>query len=180
MVTGSKPSSTRHDVEAVLKPDPRRFAPRILGWIICWPWDMLCSLIANNPVQLIVIFLATEIRAALDEITQGEFKDIEQDLVIDEPLPASPLVEPVSIAITERLASPPVVEPSSAPPAGSIIAAQPVPALQLASAAMLGAAYPEDPWYAPRLPAGQDDESTRGPAVWTPPQMRIFGQPSQN
>lgn len=180
MVTGSKPSSTRHDVEAVLKPDPRRFAPRILGWIICWPWDMLCSLIANNPVQLIVIFLATEIRAALDEITQGEFKDIEQDLVIDEPIPSTPHVEPLSAAITERLAPPLTVEPSAGPPVGPIVAAQPAPTLQAMSAATLGAAYPEDPWYAPRLPAGQDDASTREPAVWTPPQMRIFGQPSQN
>lgn len=181
MVTGSKSSSTRADVEAVLKPDPRRFAPRILGWIICWPWDVLCSLIANNPLQLMLIFLAKEIRAGLDEITQGEFRDIERDLTFDEPAPVlRPDPTPV---VAERMTAPVVVEPVVVQPVAPVMPVTQVPQPQeqqgMSTAALL-AAYPDDPWYAPRLGAGQDDNSTREAAVWTPPQIRMFGQPSAN
>ena len=103
MVTGSRPSSARHDVEAVLKPDPRRFAPSILSWMICWPWDMLWSLIANNPVQLVLVALATEIRAGLDEITQREFKAIEDDLALESELPKPPAAPATPAIVADRL-----------------------------------------------------------------------------
>ncbi len=184
MVTGSKPTSTRADVEAVLKPDPRRFAPRILSWILCWPWDMLCSLIANNPLQLMVIFVAKEVRAGLDEITQGEFKDIEQDLIFDEPS-VKPAPEPIMPAVVNERMTPPVaIEPivaktPVAQPAPTVAATAPVLQPAMSSAALL-AAYPDDPWYASRLPAGHDDVAPRETPVWTPPQIRMLGQASVN
>lgn len=205
MVTGSNFSSNRRDVEAVLKPDPRRFAARIIGWIVCWPWDLLGELIVNNPFKLIFGIAATEVRAAFDEITYGEFRDIERDLELDEPRESKPAVEsqlPVTVA-TERLsAASPALYPVTAP---NSIALQSAP-LQTAQgtvphavssvtfydpaatplgtpshSAVTNPASANDPWLTPRQPASvAEPTATPTVPVWTPPQIRMFGQPSSN
>lgn len=179
MVTGSRPSSARHDVEAVLKPDPRRFAPRILSWMICWPWDMLWELIANNPVQLVLVALATEIRAGLDEITQREFKAIEDDLALESELPKPPVAPATPAVVADRMVA--TVRAESVTATAPTLPSQPVMQSALATPYAPTTPVPEDdPWYAPSQTTGKDDATSSDRPVWTPPQYRVFGQTSNN
>ena len=79
MVTASNCLSARHDAEAVLKPDPRSHVGRLLGWVLCWPWDLAWTLLVHNPIRELVRIFVAEIRSTLDEITRGELSQIETD-----------------------------------------------------------------------------------------------------
>jgi len=74
-------------VDSITRPDPRLHAEQILLWIICWPWNLVWTLLVHNPLRHIVQFAVVEVRATLEEISSGEFKEIERDLTISEPLP---------------------------------------------------------------------------------------------
>lgn len=138
MVTGSSSSSVRRDAEAVLRPDPRRHVSHILGWVFCWPWDLVWMLIVHNPIQEILCIIANEIRSTFDDITRGELQDIERDFVCDRPIESQPVML-VTQSTLPKVAAP-TEEPAkveATAPARSPIGA-------------LGPLYPEDPWYGSR------------------------------
>ena len=82
MVTGTDLRSREREVDSITRPDPRQHAEHILLWILCWPWNLLWTALVHNPVRHIVQFLIVELRATLEEISSGEFQEIERDLVI--------------------------------------------------------------------------------------------------
>jgi hypothetical protein len=58
--------------------------------MICWPWNLVWTLLVHNPLRHMVQFAVVEVRATLDEISSGEFKEIERDLAISEYAPVRP------------------------------------------------------------------------------------------
>lgn len=62
-------------------PDPHVNAPQILAWAICWPWNLLWTVFAYNPLRYFVEFAVTEFRTALQEISSGQFRDIQNELL---------------------------------------------------------------------------------------------------
>ncbi len=134
MVTGSSSSSVRYDAEAVLRPDPRRHVSRVLGWIFCWPWDLVWTLLVHNPIRELVCIVLGEIRSTLDDISRGELSDIESDFECE----------------TTRLSlqPPAAATTSAAAPQPLTAAPESLPEPPSTSAAV--AATPEDAWYAMR------------------------------
>lgn len=92
MVTSSDLRSLGRELDSVTRPDPRQYVEQILLWMICWPWNLVWTLLVHNPLRQIVQFVVIEVRSTLEEISSGEFKEIERDLAIEEvPLaPAAP------------------------------------------------------------------------------------------
>ena len=171
MVTGSSSPSGRHDVEAVLKPDPLRFVGRLLGWIICWPWDLFWALCMQNPFRYLFGFAVQEVRAALDEITSGEFREIEQDLCIDPPavVAASRIAAPETAVVGDRQALP--KQAAAVAPVKASVAPAPMTSL-----------YPtDDPWYAAASPtAARDSAETSYSGLWTQHDVGSRNRPSAN
>ncbi len=165
MVTGSSSSSGRHDAEAVLKPDPLRFVGRLVGWVICWPWDLFWALCMQNPFRYLFGFAVQEIRVALDEITSGEFREIEQDLSLDPP----PVVAVPRAATTQT----PVVAERQTQPAQQPAVVAPAPMTSL---------YPsDDPWYAAASPSpGRDSGEPSYSGLWTQHDIASRNRPSAN
>jgi len=67
-------------IERITCPDPGHHYGQILSWVICWPWNLLWTLMVHNPFRYIAVFVLREIRSTLDEIASGEFSQIERDL----------------------------------------------------------------------------------------------------
>ena len=169
MVTGSSLSLGRHDAEVVLKPDPLRFVGRILSWIICWPWDLFWALCMQNPLRYLFGFAVQEVRAALDEITSGEFREIEQDLSLDPP----PVVA-VPRATTPE--TPVAVDRQSLPKAPA-----PIVSVAVAPAPMTSLYPTDDPWYSPPSPpAGRDSPESAYSGLWTQHDVGSRNRPSAN
>ena len=74
MVTSSNLRSPGRNVDSITRPDPRLHAEQILLWMICWPWNLVWTLLVHNPLRHMVQFAVVEVRATLDEISSGEFK----------------------------------------------------------------------------------------------------------
>ena len=107
------------------RPDPREHAGQIVAWAICWPWNLLWTLVVYNPLRYVLRFLFHEIRSTLDEIATGEFSDIERELNENEfaetdrrvaPLVAQPNLPTESCVRTEIPAA------SAEPPEYSVVA----------------------------------------------------------
>jgi hypothetical protein len=89
-VTNSK---VHQDMDAVTRPDPRTYSPRILCWILFWPWNLAWSVCVNNPFRYMGQFIVRLIRSTFEEISSGEFKSIEAELSLDQP-PEPPAIRP--------------------------------------------------------------------------------------
>lgn len=79
MVTGtdfSRPCT----IEGITRPDPRHHYGQIISWVICWPWNLLWTLVVHNPFRYIFQFTLHEIHSTLDEISTGEFSEIARDM----------------------------------------------------------------------------------------------------
>lgn len=156
------------------RPDPRLHAEQIILWVLCWPWNLVWTLLVHNPLRHMLQFVVVEVRATLEEISSGEFQEIERDLIIGDAVPepvdvvdlcgaadtvsvpASDTIvtvpEPTPVASPERL-------PAEAQRAAPAATTRPVPASPPAyvppPAPNHTAAQPvKDPWLAG--PSGQD------------------------
>jgi hypothetical protein len=97
-------STVRQELDTVTRPDPLTYAPKILCWILFWPWNLAWSVCVNNPFRYTGHVVVKLIRSTFEEISTGEFKNIEAELSLDQSVtaPAAPVVptalEPVSVA----------------------------------------------------------------------------------
>lgn len=87
MVTTSDIRSPGQDVDSVTRPNPRMNAEQILVWMICWPWSLVWTLLVHNPLRHVVQFAFVEVLTTLEEISCGEFQEIERDLTMSDPPP---------------------------------------------------------------------------------------------
>jgi len=88
MATSSDPGGIGRSSLAV--PDPRLNASQILAWAICWPWNLLWTVCAYNPLAWLIDIAVREFRSGLEEISSGQFREIERELMGDDnALPAS-------------------------------------------------------------------------------------------
>ena len=62
-------------------PDPKLNASQILAWVICWPWNALWTVCAYNPVFWLIEIAVREFRSGLEEISTGQFREIERELM---------------------------------------------------------------------------------------------------
>jgi hypothetical protein len=62
-------------------PDPKLNASQILAWVICWPWNVLWTVCAFNPVFWLIEVVVREFRSGLEEISTGQFREIERELM---------------------------------------------------------------------------------------------------
>ncbi len=71
-------------------PDPKLNASQILAWAICWPWNLLWTVCAYNPIFWLIEVAVREFRSGLEEISSGQFREIERELMGEAAIP--PLV----------------------------------------------------------------------------------------
>lgn len=180
MVTGSDLRSREREVDSITRPDPRQHAEQILLWVLCWPWNLLWTALVHNPVRHIVQFLIVELRATLEEISSGEFQEIERDLVIGEPLPEANRVQESTDDDTVAMepgdtvmAAAPVLKaairtpeprPAELPPAAAVAAQSRLPNSAPVytpppEPAHLAAQSTEDPWFGSGKSEGEDKDA---------------------
>ena len=111
-------------------PDPKLNASQILAWAICWPWNLLWTVCAYNPVFWLIEVAVREFRSGLEEISSGQFREIDRELMVETATP--PLVVAPSLAGAERSAlvvGDPLLDwpPEAGPPANENKRIQPAP-----------------------------------------------------
>lgn len=103
-------STDRRDIDSVTRPDPLTYAPKILCWIIFWPWNLVWSVFVNNPFRYMGQFIVKVIRSTFEEISSGEFKKIEAELSLEPP----PIPTNVAPTTNSRSVTPSYIAPSIA------------------------------------------------------------------
>lgn len=123
MVSGSTNHRRRNSIEGLTRPDPREYVQQILAWAICWPWNLVWTVCVYNPFRYVGEFVVKEFGSALDEISSGQFREIESDLSIDElrasnrpAMPTSMRDVDTSKATIHSTAQPVLTESNSAEP----------------------------------------------------------------
>lgn len=176
-------------------PDPKLNASQILAWVICWPWNVLWTVCAFNPVFWLIEVAVREFRSGLEEISTGQFREIEWELtggadapeiaiaphavlsgrsalVVGDPLPGWSTGSSLSMA--EYVQSPAVaVRPARSPAMG----AEPSAACDTRSEtlveeaqqnAAVGDGRESDSWSWVPPGVASDRRSTQQPANWYP------------
>ncbi len=176
-------------------PDPGLNASQILAWVICWPWNVLWTVCAFNPAFWLIEVAVREFRSGLEEISTGQFREIERELtggasvaaivaaphsalsgrselVVADPLPGwesgSDLSGAESLQLQAAAMRPewsPAVEPES--PAASDSRKE-SPVVEKANDAAVADGSESDSWSWAPPSAAKDRRGTQQPANWYP------------
>ena len=127
---------------SVTRPDPLMHTEYVLLWMICWPWNLVWTMVVHNPLTHIVQFALVELRTTLEEISNSEFKDIERDFAISEPAPV-----PLSAAnrLADELQRPPAQSRAPVTRSGPVTPPTPVTRPGLAASKAAPAYVPPPP-----------------------------------
>ena len=88
--------------QGILKPDVNRYKAHFSAWIVFWPWSVVWTFFAHNPIAYVARLLAEEFKAIMEDITYEQFRDIDKELAVSPTCVATVVSTPAATSLVPQ------------------------------------------------------------------------------